>query len=342
MLHRAVTAALVLAFACAFARADVVLLQNGDVVTGKIVTAAEGKLTLKSDEMGTLQIPLNKIKTFSTQEPIVLRFQDGTVVNQKIRAADDGRIATLEGGVLAPQEFPISALEAVNPPEKPKAVWKGHVTAGYTQTTGNAESTNASLDAEFVRRGEDDRITVNGNYLYGRQTDSDGNDNLTNDKWYVSGKYDYFFTKKTYLFVNASYEKDRVADLDARAIGGAGCGYQWLESKRMNFSTDLGLGAMHEEYTNPTVVNNTVVGQAGYHYDWTVIDERLTFLHDLRYVPDLEAFSNYTVRTSAELRTTLTKALFASFKVLVDYNSNPAAGKKTTDVMYIFGLGVNF
>ncbi len=339
---RAAMAAVLLAALAAIAGADVVLLKNGDCVTGKVVSATGGRLTLKSDAMGTLVIELDRVRTFSTEEPIVVRFQDGTVIHRAVRADEEGKVATLEGGVLAAQSFPISAIAEVNPPEKPKAAWKGHVTAGYTQTTGNSKTTSASLDAEFVRRGEEDRLTAAASYLYGRQTDSAGNDNLTNDKWYVLAKYDYFLSRKAYVFVNTTYEKDRVADLDARAIGGVGFGYQWVESKRLNFNTDIGLGAMHEEYSNPTTTTNTLVGQAGYHFDAALVPDRLTFLHDTRYVPNLEAFSDYKVKTSAELRASVTQAIFASFKVTVDYNAKPPAGKKSTDVAYIFGLGVNF
>ncbi len=48
------------------------------------------------------------------------------------------------------------------------------------------------------------------------------------------------------------------------------------------------------------------------------------------------------LETSAELRAALYKAIFASFKVLIDYDSQPAAGQERTDTAYILGVGVNF
>lgn len=42
------------------------------------------------------------------------------------------------------------------------------------------------------------------------------------------------------------------------------------------------------------------------------------------------------------MRAALSKALFASFKVILNYDSQPAAGKERTDTEYIVGVGVNF
>jgi hypothetical protein len=46
----------------------------------------------------------------------------------------------------------------------------------------------------------------------------------------MRGKYDYFFTKKAFGFIDARYEKDRIAELERRVVVGVGGGYQWVES----------------------------------------------------------------------------------------------------------------
>ena len=70
------------------ASADVVVLKNGDRVSGIIETLADGKLKMKSDLMGEVTMDLANVQTFSTDEPITLLFKDGTVVHQKIASAD--------------------------------------------------------------------------------------------------------------------------------------------------------------------------------------------------------------------------------------------------------------
>jgi len=323
------------------ATADVVVLKNGDRVTGTIVTLADGKLRVKTDLMGEVTMDLANVQTFSTDEPITLLFKDGTVVHQKIASAEAGKVAVQPGGLIQPQPLALADLAAVNPPEKPKVTWEGHLTAGATFTGGNSLTQTESLDANLIRRTEEDRITVNGYYLYAQARDSNGMDEVTANKWFAGARYDYFLSKKWFMFANANYMRDQVADLEARAVGGLGAGYQWIESKPMNFNTDLGLGGMHEAYTNPSRTDNTIVGQVSYHFDKSLFSS-LTFLHDLTFLPDLGGPSNFKVRTSAEMRAALSKALFASFKVFLDYDSQPAAGRERTDTEYILGVGVNF
>ena len=66
------------------------------------------------------------------------------------------------------------------------------------------------------------------------------------------------------------------------------------------------------------------------------------FLHDLTYYPALSKFSDYYLTTTAELRASLTKSMFANFKVIFNYDATPAAGRSSTDVKYIFGAGMTF
>jgi len=38
----------------------------------------------------------------------------------------------------------------------------------------------------------------------------------------------------------------------------------------------------------------------------------------------------------------MVKNLFASFRVIFDYDTSPAAGRGSTDVKYLLGIGLNF
>ncbi|MGO8704041.1 MAG: YdiY family protein [Candidatus Brocadiia bacterium] len=331
----------VLAVCASVATADVVVLKNGDRVTGIIESLADGKLHIKTDAMAEVTIDMAKVMTFSTDEPIVLVFKDGTVVHQKVAAAGDGMVAVQAGGLLAPQDLALADLAAANPPEA-KVKWTGHLTFGATKTTGNSRSTTASGDASLERRTEDDRITVNGYYLFAQSEDPSTNiETTTTDKWFIEVAYDYFVSKKLFVLADVNYMKNRIANLDGRAIGTLGMGYQWVESKPMNFNTNLSFGGMHESYTHPDRNDDTIVGQIGWHFDRALTDT-LTFLHDFRLNPDLEKPRNEVLETSVELRAALYKAIFASFKVLIDYDSQPAAGQERTDTAYILGVGINF
>ena len=54
------------------ARGDEVLFQNGDRLSGKILKAAGGKLTIKTDGAGEVSVDMSKVKTFSTDAPVTV------------------------------------------------------------------------------------------------------------------------------------------------------------------------------------------------------------------------------------------------------------------------------
>jgi len=320
--------------------ADEIVFKNGEKLVGKVESVIEGKLKVTSETAGEVTVDFATVRTFSTDSPVVLHFRDGTVTRQKVNAADDGKITT-DGTELVPAHtFAVTDIIAVNPPMKVPPKWKGNVTAGYTITRGNSETDTANVDVDMSRRGEKDRISLKGAYLYGRQEDpATGEEKVTQDKWFASTKYDYFLDEKTYVFANGRLERNKIANLDNRLSVGAGAGYQWLESDAMNLSTEAGLGWLYENYDDEDSSQSDVTAQLTYHID-RQLNEHVTALHDLSYYPALEELSSYFLTTQVELRASITKTVFASFKVVMDYDSTPARDANKTDLTYIFGIGV--
>ena len=117
-----------LAFAASTGRADEVLLTTGERLVGKVVAVGGGKMTFASEGAGTVTLDLAKIRTFATDAAVEIRFKDGTVVNQAVRAGDEGKVAIERVGVLEAQSLPLSEIASVNPP---KAMWTGSITAGF-------------------------------------------------------------------------------------------------------------------------------------------------------------------------------------------------------------------
>jgi putative salt-induced outer membrane protein YdiY len=123
-------------------------------------------------------------------------------------------------------------------------------------------------------------------------------------------------------------------------IGGGG-GYQWIESDDMNFSIELGLASLYEKFYNRATTNEELSAQLGYYFDKKLI-KTVKFIHNLTYYPSIDNFSNYFLSTTAELRANFTERMFTNFKVILDHDTTPAPGAKTTDVKYILGVGLSF
>jgi len=322
--------------------ADEVFFKNGDRLTGKIEQLVDGKLVFKSDLTGTVTIDISNIQTLSSDAPIKVHLKDGTLLNQKVLKADPNRFAIEGTEALKAQEFELAAISAINPPTEPKPKWTGNISAGLTSTHGNTRAETISASVNLTKRTEKDRTQVSADYARGRQKDPDtGEMKTTEDWWRTKGKYDYFFTKKLYGYMDGRYEKDAIAQLDRRVIVGSGCGYQWIESEDMNFSTEVGLASLYEKFDNQTSSNSEISVQAGYNLDKQLM-EKVKFIHNLTWYPSIEKFSDYYLTSTAEIRAYFTATMFTNFKVIFDYDTTPAIGAGNTDVKYILGIGYSF
>ena len=322
--------------------ADEVFLKNGDRLTGQIVRMTDGKLIFLSKNVGEVTVNLTDIKTLSSNEPVEVHLKDGTVLHQPVAAAEPNEFALKTAAPLQVQKFPLAAVASINPPPAPKPKWTGSISGSVGLTTGNTEASSISGSVSLARRSEQDRTTADADLAQVNQTDPDTGEGKTTENWWrLRGQYDYFFTKKLFGFVNGRYEKDDIARLERRFVVGGGAGYQWIETDITAFSTNLGLASVFEKYKFQGDTNNQLSLQAGYVFS-RQLWKNTKFLHDLMYYPSLEDFSDFFLTSTAELRTNLTKTMFANFKVIFNYDATPALDREKTDVKYLLGVGMNF
>jgi putative salt-induced outer membrane protein YdiY len=323
----------------AFAAPDEVIFKNGEKIVGKITNVIDGKITIESESMGVVKAPLDKVATFSTSEPIEIRFDDGTIVKQRVTAGETGFVMLSKDGILEPQKLPLSKVKKINPPP---VKWTGDLSAGATFTRGNSDTDNASIDFNAQRRSEDDRITFKAFYASTRTKDAATNAwSTTQDRFGGKLQYDYFLNEWLYAFASAAAEKDRIAFLDLRFIAAAGLGQQWAESEDFSFSTEEGVSWTSENYSNATPDTDYMGALLAYHLKGKFFDG-LTGFHNLNYNQSLERAEDSFVYGDVGLRASFSKAMFAEAKVEVRWDNTPAIGAERTDVRYILGVGWSF
>jgi putative salt-induced outer membrane protein YdiY len=325
---------LALLLACALpALGGEVRFKNGDRLTGKVTEAADGKLKVSTAVAGDVTVDLKDVETFSTDEPIEIRLDDGTVVKGRVEAAGEAGTVTAEAGPVA-----LARVKTINPK---LGRWTGSVVVGGLLNRGNSdtESLNVAVDAQ--RRGEDDRLSAAGGYVYSRQTDPATNNSSTAaDAWFAAGKYDYFFTEKFYGLVSLRGDHDRIANLTLRLTPSVGVGYQWVEQPDLNFATEAGLAWVFEDYDTGND-DDHVAARLAYHFD-KKFNERVAFLHNLEYLPSLEDGADFNLNADAGVRASLTKTMFTEFKFEWRYDATPAPDAHKNDLRYMLGVGWTF
>jgi putative salt-induced outer membrane protein YdiY len=321
-------------FLTAVLHADSITFNNGDQLTGVLVKLSENIVTFDSKMIGKVNIKAENIASITTVKPANIRFKDGKTVTSPLGATANGVFA------IKNRSMNFSNIECMNC--GPSDRWKGTITAGYESSHGNTRSKNAHARISISRKRKEDRTTANFEYYLSKERGCDNSSyNTTEDSWLLKGKHDFFFDKKRYGFINGSYETDKVADLNYRTIMGGGFGYQWIDSPKTEFATEIGLASLYENFDNGTSSNSKLTAQAGYNFSHKV-NSKARFLHELTWFPSTDNVSDYYLTSNTELRYGLTEAFFLSLRMVFDYDSTPAKKADSTDLKYLIGAGMSF
>src|SRR5438132_221256 len=94
------------------ARADQVVLKNGDTITGSIVTKDGGKLTIKSEFLGEVSMPWTAVRSLRSDEPLTIVLPGGETVAGKVSTS--GEMLEVSG-----KSAPLTSVETMrNPAEQ--------------------------------------------------------------------------------------------------------------------------------------------------------------------------------------------------------------------------------
>jgi len=323
------------AIATSAAFADKVTLASGSSLTGATGVIRDGKVTFVSDDLGEIQIPVDKITLLESDKDHVVAYLDGTEETKKV-AVKDG--ALVEGD----KKLDMAKVKAVDPVVE---TWHGSLNVSATATRGNTVGESATVLADVSRRWENDRFTADTGYFFAQSGDSKETKQKTVSRFELQAQEDHFWQPKFYTYVNGKYEFDRIMDLEYRGRLGAGLGYQWLEKRdlglgALSFNQELGLAYVVEKYDHCSD-DDFMTMRYGHHLAWNVAAiEGLDFVHNFEYLPAVDEWSdNYMIDADFGLA----YAFMANWQLIAkaewDYKKKVGKDTKHSDLRYIFGVG---
>jgi putative salt-induced outer membrane protein YdiY len=237
----------------------------------------------------------------------------------------------------------MESISALNPIIQAPVIYSGSLTGGYSQTTGNSHLKNASLLGDFVARGEQLRLTLNGRYIYG-----DNANTLIARNARGTIKLDFFMTKRVFWFVSAYFENDRFQDLKMRTALASGPGYQFVDRgeyggllKDMTLYAEAGLAYFNEDFRTANDTSSTR-GRASIKLNWPLLDDKVTLYHFSEFYPSLQNTKNYYLTMDNGVRFKIFEGFVSGFQVTTRLNSNPSPGTGDTDNLYLMTVGYSF
>jgi len=315
--------------------ADEIVLENGNILTGTIVKLDGGKLTLKTDYSQPIEIQSNKIKKIESDQVIEIHLSSGEVLKGKIKTVEAGKLAVEESPGRTPVNIEWQKVASLNVPPKPPPKWKGNITVGGSQQTGNTETKAASVAAEAVRRTEKNRFTARFLWNYAQEKDD-----ITARNAYGLLKYDYFFTKRFFAYLAAEGYNDKFKDWRFRYVVGPGVGYQIWDDPVKSLMVEGGVAYSDEDrYEGEN--KNYLTARLGADFKYALA-KFITFADQFVIYPNLEYGGEYTLRNEASLLSPLGASWALKLSNIYERNSDPPPGILKDDLTWILGLQYSF
>ena len=327
---------------------DKVTLSNGDVLTGKITSMADGKVTIKSPLLADVVVPIESVSDIVTNESVTLKTKNGDLWQRRIIGIEGGNLR-LEGG--ATSSLALANLGMINPPKEVDPSWTGSLNFSGVTTSGNTDTRSAGLSFDASLRRSTDRISFDGSWTYAQSKDRDSvvassSGYVTNARRVGGGlKYDYYLSEKSYALVTTRVLGDTVANLDLRFTAGAGVGYTLIDDGSQLFMFEVGLSYLDESYrvfspSEPSSISY-IAARTAYRYEAPLSDVT-KLVHRAEIFPSLEDKADIYCQVTTEIQTSLSKSMVANLTHVLDYDNTPAPDSKRADQRIILSVGWSF
>jgi hypothetical protein len=330
----------------ASARADRIELANGSVVVGKIVSAEAGKFKVETDFAGTVEIAQDKIKSFSTDDPVNVGLKSGSAVLGRVEPVDSGLAVVATDGTTTTTTEGVTAVWApgTDSPEvrllkeeaeKLKRKWAFEAAFGMSGRTGVAERFSSALAFKATLESSQDKLIFAAAAEQARDNGVE-----TANRQFGSADYSSFFAEKNVWYARTSLERDEIKDLDLRSTTAVGIGRKFIKEEKQDFEGRLGVSYLYESYTNGDTFDSPGLDVALIH-SITFGTSKLTSA--LGYTPTFEDFANYRLHLESAYEMPLTASLWKlKLGITADYTSLPQPGIEKFDLLYFTSLILNW
>jgi len=218
-----------------------------------------------------------------------------------------------------------------------KDSWEQEVSLGYTQKTGNTQSSELLSSYEGINKTDAAELTLKGNVLY-----SSVNKKMDGQKYKASVRYAPTLEDTDWFaFGKFEIEHDRFAGIDYRYIPSVGAGRWFIpDEEDWKASAEVGVGHEYVEYTNGSD-DSDVVLIPRFYYERPMFEKAL-LSEELIVYPNLEDIKEYRIRSETRFTNPLNESLAMRISFIDEFNSNPLGDAKKNDTQLVLSFVYGF
>ena len=316
------------------------ILNSGDRLSGKILHKSAETLTLETEYAGKVRIAWKDVATVSTDAPIeVLRVGSQAPERLALEPGDPGSVMVRHGATDERFAVPLASLAYLNPKPEESGLglsYNGRINVSASRTRGNSANDRLYGEAEFRARAKAYRYALSAQ----TQRDEEAGQRIAS-RTIVSGTHDRFLGETRFWYLRGSLEHDRFKDIELRTAVGAGYGLRLIDTEQTDLSLRGGLDEVRLDRVSDGDERYPALGW-GVGFSHWVSNRSLQLFHDQEGFWNLDDRNQVTVRSKTGVRIPVAERLSASVQLNLDWEREPAPGRKSVDTTWLLGLGYDW
>jgi hypothetical protein len=229
--------------------------------------------------------------------------------------------------------------------------WTATFDSGAAYTESSTDTLLGFAGFMITRKKAPTRLLFEGGARYANQDEQHEDRTITENVLFAFGRGELDLTDHWYTYASSRFTHDQQLHLSLRAEPRAGAGYFFVKSKTRNFSADVGLAWIYEDFFGDegTFPNERSRGSEDY---WSIAfgaqgDAVLAYGALLRgraeYLPAVDDWSNdYLARAETSLDVPMVEWLAFRLTFGDEYDNTPAPGAQRNKFYTTAGLSFRF
>ncbi len=319
-------------------RTDVVVLVNGNAVTGELKNLEFGSLRYATDSMGTVNVDWEHIVSVTSRQKLQVELSDGSRYFGELLPTEDQfhiRVATVSQEFI----FETSQVVRITPIETSEKFLHrldGSFIFGI-QTQKSSEVTTSNLAADVSYRTR--------KYLVGLRLNSSVTDQPTEPtKARQSANLNYQRLRPNRWFTDwfTGWEKNDELGINSRVSAGGAVGRYLVQTNKSQFSLAAGLQGARSSFIGDDESTTEGEGRIELRYLRRNLAPETSLRMTATVYPLLEDISRYRAESDLSFRRELFEDLFLELGLGYSYISDPPTGAQKSDYTATTSLGYSF
>jgi hypothetical protein len=317
-------------------KTDIIVLANGDRVTGEIRSLTDGLLTYKTDDMGTLSVEWERIQRISSQWPFILEDVRGVRYSGALRETpNDGEVMVLTGS--GPVTLKLADVVGIARFGKSLAQrFQGYLDFGFSlQKAQKYTQLNLAANLSYLSKRWGGRADASSYF-----TSQEGVEDITKNLFSLNALG--LIKKRWAAAAFTQFEQNTELNLAGRLLLGAGIGRYFKRTNRQVIDGIAAIDVTRENYFDDTESETNMEGVLGVNFQaFRYVFPNMDISTSLHAYPSLTEKGRVRVNFQANIRYELFRRFYVSLGFHDSYDSKPG-GETTAKNDYSLTFGISW